>query len=145
MAERELNVLVGGEAGQGLATVGSILTKSLVRAGYRVVVTQGYQSRIRGGHNTFAVRASAGEVVAPGEAVDVLVALNEETVELHRGELAPRGIIVADEAFGAGGDGVLAVPYKEIATGRYRNVAALGVVACLLGLDEELVAGVVEG
>ncbi|HUV87723.1 MAG TPA: 2-oxoacid:acceptor oxidoreductase subunit alpha, partial [bacterium] len=47
--------------------------------------------------------------------------------------------------FGAGGDGVLAVPYKEIATGRYRNVAALGVVACLLGLDEELVAGVVEG
>jgi len=145
MAERELNVLVGGEAGQGLATVGSILTKSFVRAGYRVVVTQGYQSRIRGGHNTFAVRASAGEVVAPGEAVDVLVALNEETVELHRGELAPRGIIVADEAFGAGGDGVLAVPYKEIATGRYRNVAALGVVACLLGLDEELVAGVVEG
>ena len=145
MAERELNVLVGGEAGQGLATVGSILTKSFVRAGYRVVVTQGYQSRIRGGHNTFAVRASAGEVVAPGEAVDVLVALNEETVGLHRGELAPRGIIVADEAFGAGGDGVLAVPYKEIATGRYRNVAALGVVACLLGLDEELVAGVVEG
>ena len=145
MAERELNVLVGGEAGQGLATVGSILTKSLVRAGYRVVVTQSYQSRIRGGHNTFAVRASVDEVVAPGEAVDVLVALNEETVGLHRGELAPRGIIVADEAFGAGGDGVLAVPYKEIATGRYRNVAALGVVACLLGLDEELVAGVVEG
>ena len=85
MAQRELNVLVGGEAGQGLATVGAILTKALVRAGYRVVVTQSYQSRIRGGHNTFAVRASAGEVVAPREAVDVLVALNEETVELHRG------------------------------------------------------------
>jgi len=145
MAQRELNVLVGGEAGQGLATVGTILTKALVRAGYNVVVTQSYQSRIRGGHNTFAVRASAGDVAAPREAVDVLVALNEETVELHRGELAPRGIIVADEAFGATGDGVLAVPYKEIATGRYRNVASLGVVACLLGLDEDLAAGVVEG
>jgi 2-oxoglutarate ferredoxin oxidoreductase subunit alpha len=142
--EKELNILVGGEAGQGLATVGSILTKGLVRAGYRVVVTQSYQSRIRGGHNTFAVRASVDDVVAPREAVDVLVALNEETVELHRGELAPRGIIVADEAFGATGDGVLAVPYKEIAAGRYRNVAALGVVACLAGLDEGLVAGVVD-
>jgi 2-oxoglutarate ferredoxin oxidoreductase subunit alpha len=145
MAERELNVLVGGEAGQGLATVGAILTKALVRAGYRVVVTQSYQSRIRGGHNTFAVRASAGEVVAPREAVDVLVALNEETVELHRGELTPRGLILADEAFGAAGDRVLAVPYKELATARYRNVAALGVAACLVGLDEELVAGVVDG
>jgi 2-oxoglutarate ferredoxin oxidoreductase subunit alpha len=145
MAERELNVLVGGEAGQGLATVGTILTKAVVRAGYNVVVTQSYQSRIRGGHNTFAVRASAGEVVAPREAVDVLVALNAETVELQRGELAPRGIIVADEAFGAKGEGVLAVPYEEIATGRYRNVASLGVVACLVGLDEDLVAGVVEG
>lgn len=145
MAEKDLNVLVGGEAGQGLATVGSLLTKSLVRAGYRVVVTQSYQSRIRGGHNTFAVRAGVGEVVAPAEAVDVLVALNAETVELHRGELTASGIVVADGAFGAAGDGVLAVPYKELATARYRNVAALGVVACLLGLDEELVAGVVDG
>ena len=145
MPEKETNVLVGGEAGQGLATVGSLLTKSLVRAGYRVVVTQSYQSRIRGGHNTFAVRAGVGEVVAPREAVDVLVALNEETVELHRGELTPRGLILADEAFGAAGDRVLAVPYKELATARYRNVAALGVAACLVGLDEELVAGVVDG
>jgi 2-oxoglutarate ferredoxin oxidoreductase subunit alpha len=145
MAETDLNVLVGGEAGQGLATVGTILTKALVRAGYRVVVTQSYQSRIRGGHNTFAVRASVDEVAAPREAVDVLVALNAETAELHRGELAPRGIIIADEAFGAKADGLLSVPHKELATGRYRNVASLGVAACLLGLDEELVAGVVEG
>jgi 2-oxoglutarate ferredoxin oxidoreductase subunit alpha len=145
MAERELNVLVGGEAGQGLATVGSILTKSVVRAGYHVVVTQSYQSRIRGGHNTFAVRASVDAVVAPREAVDVLLALNEETVRLHRAELTPAGIIVADGAFGVEGENVLAVPYEELARGRYRNVASLGVVACLVGLDEGLVAGVVEG
>ncbi len=145
MPERELNILIGGEAGQGLATVGAILTKSLVRAGYDVVVTQSYQSRIRGGHNTFAVRAGVDGVAAPREAVDLLAALNGETAELHRSELAPRGIIVADEAFGAEGDDVLAVPYKKLAGGRHRNVAALGVVACLAGLDEELVAGVVAG
>lgn len=143
MGEKELNVLVGGEAGQGLATVGPLLAKSLVRAGYRIVVTQSYQSRIRGGHNTFAVRASVDEVVAPREAVDVLVALNGETVDMHRDELTESGFVVADEDFGS--SGVLAVPYKELAPGRYRNVAALGVVACLVGLDEELVARVVEG
>jgi len=38
------NLLVGGEAGQGLATIGSILAKSLVKSGYSIVVTQSYQS-----------------------------------------------------------------------------------------------------
>jgi 2-oxoglutarate ferredoxin oxidoreductase subunit alpha len=58
MGNDALNILIGGEAGQGLVTVGQLLTKSLVRSGYHVVVTQDYQSRIRGGHNTFAVRVS---------------------------------------------------------------------------------------
>lgn len=144
MSEKELNILVGGEAGQGLATVGPLLAKSLVRAGYHIVVTQGYQSRIRGGHNTFAVRAGVDEVVAPREAVDVLVALNDETVGMHRDQVAASGFVVADEDLGSGGDGVLAVPYKDLAASRYRNVAALGVVAALVGLNEEHVAGVVE-
>lgn len=51
-----LNTLIGGEAGQGLVTVGGLVARSLVRAGYRVVVAQSYQSRIRGGHNVFSIR-----------------------------------------------------------------------------------------
>ena len=145
MSEKELNLLIGGEAGQGLATVGPLLAKCLVRAGYRIVVTQSYQSRIRGGHNSLAVRASVDEIAAPREAVDIVVALNAETVELHRGELSSAGLVVADETFGISGDGVLVVPYKELAAGRYRNVAALGVVSCLVGLDERVVADVVAG
>jgi 2-oxoglutarate/2-oxoacid ferredoxin oxidoreductase subunit alpha len=53
-----LNIMIGGEAGQGLVTVGEILAKSLVRAGYYILVTQSYMSRIRGGHNTFAIRST---------------------------------------------------------------------------------------
>ena len=75
-----MNVLIGGEAGQGLVTVGEILAKSLVRSGYFIVVTQSYQSRIRGGHNTFAIRVSGEEILAPQESVDLLVALNDETL-----------------------------------------------------------------
>ncbi len=145
MSENECNILIGGEAGQGLATVGPLLAKSLARAGYHIVVTQSYQSRIRGGHNTFAVRAAVSEVAAPRERFDVVVALNEETVALHREELTPRGLIIADEAWGGGSENILPAPYKEIASGAYRNVASLGLAACLLGLAEELVAGVVEG
>jgi len=134
-----LNILIGGEAGQGLVTIGQILAKTLVRSGYNIVVTQSYHSRIRGGHNTFAIRVSADEIVAPQEPADLLVALNEETVELHRREMSDQGLIVVDEAFGIADDALLKVPYKQFGAGKFSNVAALGVVGSLVGLDEALI------
>ena len=110
--------MIGGEAGQGLVTVGELLSRILVRQGYRIVVTQSYQSRIRGGHNTFEVRVSPDGVEAPAEAIDLLVALNDETVTLHmRRALAPAGLVVADEAFCDGGR---AVPQGAVQGSRAR-------------------------
>ncbi|MEE9120740.1 MAG: 2-oxoacid:acceptor oxidoreductase subunit alpha [Syntrophobacteria bacterium] len=140
MEKTDLNLLIGGEAGQGLVTLGQLLAKSLVHAGYSILVTQSYQSRIRGGHNTFAIRVSTEAVVAPRESVDLLVAMNAETVTLHKGEVADDGLIIADEAYGAESDGCLLVPYQRLEETRYANVVALGVVSLLLGLDQELVA-----
>src|SRR5512139_2564858 len=104
MVERDLNILIGGEAGQGLVTVGEILAKSLVRSGYSIVVTQSYQSRIRGGHNTFSIRLGIEEILAPQESIDFLVALNAETISLHKEDLLPQGLIIADETFACGDD-----------------------------------------
>ncbi len=144
MSGETFNILIGGEAGQGLVTLGQLLAKSLVRSGYAVVVTQSYQSRIRGGHNTFAVRFGPGEIAAPREDVDLLIGLDQATVTLHRDELVSGGSLVADEAFDPGGIPCLRVPYRRLAPGRFVNVVALGVIGSLLGLDEELVARTVE-
>jgi len=138
------NVLIGGEAGQGLATIGELLAKSLVRGGYHLVVTQDYQSRIRGGHNTFTLRVSAQPIQAPQEPIDLLAALNQETVDLHRREMAPDGLMVGDSSLELPGEGSLAVPFKELAEGRFFNIAALGVIAGLLGLDEAIPARLLE-
>ncbi|OIP62873.1 MAG: 2-oxoacid:acceptor oxidoreductase subunit alpha [Nitrospirae bacterium CG_4_9_14_3_um_filter_53_35] len=135
-----LNILIGGEAGQGLVTIGELLSRSLVRSGYSIVVTQDYQSRIRGGHNTFAVRVSAGEIYAPQESVDLLIALNQETVRLHRDEVSPQGLMAADQEFDVPENRCLAVPYKDLSLPRYSNVAALGIAGFLLGLEEDLIA-----
>ena len=97
MTAKTATVLIGGEAGQGLVTVGQLLSKALVRAGWHICVTQGYQSRVRGGHNTWAIRFGAGEIGAPDETVDLLVALDQETVELHKGALTPQALLIADE------------------------------------------------
>ncbi len=141
-----VHVMIGGEAGQGLVTVGSLLSRVLVRSGYRIVVTQSYQSRIRGGHNTFSVLAGDDGVIAPGGKVDILVALTEESIELHRAELSDGGVILAGEATGAGGgDSVLRVPFEKLAGGeRFVNTVALGLISAMLGLDEGRAAEVLE-
>ena len=98
MKHASINILIGGEAGQGLVTLSQILIKGLVRSGYYVVVTQGYQSRIRGGHNWYPIRVSDSEIIAPTETVNLLIALDQNSVALHMNELSKLGLVLTDEA-----------------------------------------------
>jgi 2-oxoglutarate/2-oxoacid ferredoxin oxidoreductase subunit alpha len=144
MAMRSTNIVIGGEAGQGLVTVGGLLSRILVGEGYRIVVTQGYQSRIRGGHNTFEVRVSPDAIEAPAEEIDVLVALDDATVTLHIADLSPRALVVADESFCDADERCLRVPFKDLAPAAFRNTAALGIVCAALGLDGASAARIVD-
>ncbi|MDQ7835833.1 MAG: 2-oxoacid:acceptor oxidoreductase subunit alpha [Humidesulfovibrio sp.] len=147
MPDSSIVILIGGEAGQGLVTIGQLMSKALVRAGYEVVVSQDYQSRIRGGHNTFAIRTGVDALHGPCEKVDILVALDAETVALHKHQLTPGGIVLTGEIFALTGEteglNILRVPFKKISPkAAHENVVALGVLAQALckdlGLLEEL-------
>lgn len=140
MTGTTLNILIGGEAGKGLVTLGQLLARSLVRSGYSIVVTQSYQSRIRGGHNVFSIRVGTDKVVAPTESVDLLVAFDRETAGLHANDLSSNGLVLIDSGLDIVGSGFLKVPFKDLAEGRFSNIATLGVVGFLLGLDEPLMA-----
>ena len=91
-----LNVMVGGEAGQGMQSVGFILAKTFARGGYHIFADQDYESRVRGGHNFFRVRVNDSRVEAITEPVDTLLALNKESIGLHQKELATSGVILFD-------------------------------------------------
>ncbi len=141
MDPHTLQVVIGGEAGQGLVTVGELLARSFVRSGYHILVTQNYMSRIRGGHNTFSIRVSVAPVAAPQEPIDVLVALDADTVRLHREDVMHAdGVVVIDDSAAAEAGRWVRVPFKKLADPKYENVAALGVVAALLGLDKPVVS-----
>lgn len=132
----DINIMIGGEAGQGLVTVGDLLTKSLVRSSYFVHVYQNYMSRIRGGHNYYCVRTGPKPVNAPVDHVNILVALNEETVEYHKGQMTENGLILIDEK-DASGDDVIGVPFGDLAPKPiFENTVALGVLCSILGLDQ---------
>ncbi len=145
MESLDFNVLIGGEAGQGLQTVGEAFSRALVRSGYRIHVTQTYESRVRGGHNVFAIRFGAKEVLAPKEKIDLLVALNGETLFLHRQEMAHGGQALADEAWEIP-EGISAVraPYKSLSGNGFANTVAMGVAGAMLRIREEVLAGALE-
>jgi 2-oxoglutarate ferredoxin oxidoreductase subunit alpha len=144
LKDRPLNILIGGEAGQGLATVGEMLAKALGRSGYSLVTTSTYESRVRGGDSTVALRVSTGEIASPSESFDLLVALNPETIRLHRQQLSPGGLILAEEDFEVEAEGCLKIPFKRLAKAKFSNVIALGVVGALLGLKEQSLLRMVE-
>jgi len=93
----DLNFLVGGQAGQGIQTIGFVLGKTMARGGLHVFADQDYESRIRGGHNFFRIRVKDGDVKAQHEQLDILIALDEETIDRHKGELKDNGLILMDK------------------------------------------------
>ncbi len=92
----DFNILIGGAAGQGVHAITLPLAKTLVRQGCWVLFVQSYESRIRGGHLFNLIRVSDRPLISSREGVDLLVALNQETVQLHQDELAPDGVIIYD-------------------------------------------------
>ncbi len=91
-----LTLKVGGEAGMGIFASGEMFAKACAHAGYEVFTYTEYPSLIRGGHNTYHVRVANEPVRSQVRHVDILIALNEETIHLHMDEMSENGIILYD-------------------------------------------------
>ena len=80
---------IGGAAGQGIATPGNILARTFVRRGLHLYAYNAYQSIIRGGHIFLTIRVSDQEVGNHGDKIDLLVCLNQDTMNRHLSLLGP--------------------------------------------------------
>jgi 2-oxoglutarate/2-oxoacid ferredoxin oxidoreductase subunit alpha len=139
--------LVGGEAGYGIATMGKMFARACARAGAGVFGYPEYPSLIRGGHNTAQVRFGDGEVRGHGDKIDVLVALNEETVRLHLDEMAEGGVIIYDGEYE--GAEVVNVPFAKITeemggSAVMKNMVAFAASAAVCGVGFEFVESVIK-
>jgi len=155
LGDDTVNILIGGEAGQGITRSGSLLGRALMRRGLHVFGTNEYPSLIRGGHNYYLLRASTREVHSQIEKIDVIIALNKETAQLHEPQLNPGGYIVLDEAtetregdLKRGDAHLIRIPMtamvKELGGPEImRNTVALGAAVGLLGFDHTVLMDVV--
>ena len=88
--------MVGGEAGYGITTMGQMFSRACTQSGLYAFGYVEYPSLIRGGHNTAMVRVGSNPVHSHSDKVDMLLALNKETVDLHVNEMSIGGVIIYD-------------------------------------------------
>lgn len=140
----DLAIAIGGAAGQGIATPGNILARILVRRGLHVNVYDAYQSIIRGGHIFLTLRTSDQPVLSHGDKLDVLIALNQDTMDRHLSLMGAGSAVLynADRIRpGKPADGVQLCPFsvKGLAPGvkgdLVQNTLALGAVLRLMGVE----------
>lgn len=142
------NLLVGGAAGQGVESAVSALEYFFKQAGSQVFTMRDLMSRIRGGHNFSRIRFGAQVPKGHSERLDGIIALNEETVALHRESLSSEGFILMDSAIKGEDPRIIRLDMAQIAktlgNARAAGSVAVGAALKLFGvtLDEERVKAV---
>lgn len=87
---------IGGAAGQGVKSSGLIFAKTCTHAGLHIFGYTEYPSLIKGGHNIYQVRVEENPVPTLIRPINMLVALDRETIWLHKNELAAHAVIIYD-------------------------------------------------
>jgi 2-oxoglutarate ferredoxin oxidoreductase subunit alpha len=148
----DYSIKIGGEAGQGIQTIGNTLARVFSRAGYHVFSHQDYESRIRGGHNFFQIRFSNSPVTASRNRIDILVAFDKESILRHEKELSEHGHIIYDSSSlkqKHEKEYFLDIPFVNLAVEHggnkiMANTVAIGAVLGMLGMKLDFLIGIIK-
>ncbi len=148
--KNDVCVMIGGQGGDGTLTVVNLLGRVFRDIGLNIYDARNVLSRIRGGHADGVIRASVRDIHSIGDQVDVLVAFDEEAVQMGLSDLSDTAVIVFDSSKGqlsAGlrkpGFRIYSAPFGNMAASElrrniFKNTITFGVLGRLLGLDDEL-------
>ena len=150
---QSFSIGIGGAAGQGVATPGDIFAKIFSRRGLHLNAYNAYQSIIRGGHTFLTVRTGPDKIATTDGRLDLLIPLNQDTVDRHLRLLSAGGACLynADAIKpGAAADGVqmCALPVSKLADISRNKVAqntlAIGAGLSLMGVGFAALESVLE-
>lgn len=139
----EFSILIGGQAGFGIDKSAGIIGRLLNRLGYRIYIYRDYPSLIRGGHTFSVIRISKNRVACSAEKIDLIVALNQETLSLHKDKLKEKCFFIFDsdqvKIVAEAGCGI-GIPLSKIlkeegAVEIMRNTCIIGGLAKAIGLE----------
>lgn len=140
---KELTIRIAGEAGQGMQTIGQALCLIYNNSGFHIFANQDYMSRIRGGNNFFQLRIAQLPIYTLRSTSDIIVALDRNSLNIHRENLAKDGIMVLDKKkinISEDNKFIFDIPMYDIALKTagneiFVNSVACGIVSCLTGVE----------
>ncbi|MCG2880603.1 MAG: 2-oxoacid:acceptor oxidoreductase subunit alpha [Vulcanisaeta sp.] len=92
----DLMWVIGGPQGGGIDTGANVFMRAVARAGYYVIGDREYFSNIKGRHSYFMVRVSDEPRGGLLSYIDILVALDAETVFTHFQDVKRGGYVIVD-------------------------------------------------
>ena len=156
-SETDFIVRLAGEGGEGAISCGELFALAAARTEYHVFTFITYPAEIKGGFTMAQIRVRDWTIYSLGSWVDCLLAFSQPAYEQARADLRPEGILIydsdtvtpADDAWDLGDIEMYPVPLGRLAGGsgggpRTRNMAALGVLGALFGIDRTLLGELVE-
>ena len=155
----DLVVKLANVNGTGSASANGLLMKAIFRMGVPVMGKNYFPSNIQGLPTWFEIRVNAEGHLARSDRVDVMVAMNAETYDQDLREVAPGGVFIYDSTWPQAGRfarddvQILGIPLARMCNEHFRdartrilmkNIAYLGAMVPLLGLEMDVVRELVE-
>ena len=97
---RDVTVIVAGEGGEGVISVGEILTQTAADAGLDVFTFRTYPAEIKGGLAMMQVRLGTDRLTSMGQGCDVLMAFNQEAIDEYADSVVSGGVLLYDPKHG---------------------------------------------
>jgi 2-oxoglutarate ferredoxin oxidoreductase subunit alpha len=141
-SQSEIVVRFAGEGGQGVVTAAEMLARAATGVGFHALTFATFPSQILGGPTWTQARVARQPVLSPGDAVDILVAFNNEAYQEHRPEVRNGGVILLDPSvtpdLADTDHRCITVPFDELAklTGESRaaNMVVMGGLSKLINM-----------
>ena len=145
LPKNDLIFRIAGSGGEGVISVGDLITQACARAGLDVYTFKTFPAEIKGGYAMYQVRAGIERIHNQGDTFDVFCVFSGEAFDLNHSRVKPGTALVYDNTADFEPDipeGVHAYPIpltqaaKELGNPRAKNMIALGSLSRLFNVPE---------
>jgi 2-oxoglutarate ferredoxin oxidoreductase subunit alpha len=142
--QNKISIKVGGPAGEGVFTVGLLLSKFFKLNGLHVVYTTDYPSLIKGGHNTCSIRAEDEVISAELKYHDIVACMDSLALDEDVSSKNHTGVVITDTKLLEGRDDefYVGIPVSEMTKeigARYKNTLVFGAIVALMSDDDSII------
>jgi 2-oxoglutarate ferredoxin oxidoreductase subunit alpha len=143
------NIVLGGQAGQGVNTVENIIIRMFKLSGYHIYATKEYMSRVRGGLNTITISVGSAPIRSYRQQIDLLIPFTAGVVDWVAPRVTGDTLLLGSDEFLAGSSPskhIFPLEWDEEIRKEVKgqlNTLCAGMVAALFDIEREMLVDLV--